>query len=288
MADDAGRVIFRQRSGAAVMIFHFRWWLCLTCLLGLAWAGERVWARQHQARLLAQEYEPPPPGMVLVPGGKFWMGSNDPEAEPDEKPLRRVFVPAFYIDKLEVTNRRYKEWMPDHHYPLGEDDLPVTHVLKRDAEEFCRRAGRRLPTSAEWEKAARGIDGRIYPWGNEFGTDRANINRQSRGNNHTNLCLSPLADSKGKLPGGSFPAGASPYGCQDMAGNVWEWVNDVWLDRNVLGIKRSSEGRGILRGGAYSYSPNQARTSYQGFEALDATCDDVGFRCATDAVPKRK
>src|SRR5262245_57072280 len=100
--------------------------------------------------LVAREYEPPPSGMVLVPAGEFWMRSEEMNADPDEKPRRKVFVPAFYIDKFEVTNRRYKEWVPDHRYPSGEDDLPVTHVLKREAEKFCRRAGSRLPTRADW------------------------------------------------------------------------------------------------------------------------------------------
>lgn len=238
--------------------------------------------------LRTQQYEPPPPGMVFVPAGEFWMGSDDANAEPDEKPLRLVFVPAFYIDQFEVTNRRYKELMPGHRYPPGEDDLPVTHVLKRDAEAFCRRAGRRLPTSAEWEKAARGTDGRVYPWGNDFSAGLANIGRR-RLAGATNLisCDTPLTPSQGKLRGGSFPKGRSPYGCQDMAGNVWEWVSDVWADKDFIG-RGSGEARGILRGGAHSYSPKQARASYQGFEALETTCHDVGFRCATDAVPKRK
>jgi len=227
--------------------------------------------------------------MLLVPAGEFLMGNDDVNAEPDEKPLRKTFVPAFYIDRFEVTNRRYKEFKSDHRYPPGEDDLPVTFVLKRDAEAFCRWAGRRLPTNAEWEKAARGTDGRVYPWGNEFSVERANINRRTSVTaTNAPVCNSPLAISKGKLPGGSFPKGASPYGCEDMAGNVWEWVSDVWMDPAPIGLKSSDDARGIIRGGAYSYSPLQARTSYQAFEALDATCHDVGFRCAMNAVAKRK
>jgi formylglycine-generating enzyme required for sulfatase activity len=260
----------------------------LLCALLLAWGGMHLRDKVHDDSLRLQEYEPPPPDMVFVPAGDFWMGSDDPNAEPDEKPLRKVFVPAFYIDRLEVTNRRYKELMADHRYPAGEDDLPVTHVLKRDAEEFCRRAGRRLPSNAEWEKAARGTDGRVYPWGNEFSADRANINRRvDVGSTNALLCHSPFAASRGKLPGGTFPNGASPYGCQDMAGNVWEWVSDVWIDPVSFG-QQTGQPRGIIRGGAYSYSPRQARASYQGFEALETTCHDVGFRCAIDAVPKRK
>ena len=261
-------------------------WFCATGVL-LAWAGAQSWIKLHQAKLSAKEYEPPPLGMVLVPAGEFWMGSDDPNAEPDERPLRKVFQPAFYIDQFEVTNRRFKEFKKDHRYPAGEDDLPVTFVLKHEAEAFCRWAGRRLPGNAEWEKAARGTDGRVYPWGNEFSTDRANINRRtSAAASNAPVCNSPLASSKGKLPVGSFPKGASPYGCQDMSGNVWEWVSDVWVDKNLFGLPRGGEARGILRGSAYSYSPRQARASYQGFEALGATCQDVGFRCAMNAVAK--
>jgi formylglycine-generating enzyme required for sulfatase activity len=260
----------------------------LLCALLLAWGGMRLRDKVRDHSLRLQAYQPPPPGMVFVPAGDFWMGSEDPNAEPDEKPLRKVFVPAFYIDRLEVTNRRYKELMPDHRYPAGEDELAVTHVLKRDAEEFCRRAGRRLPGNAEWEKAARGTAGRVYPWGNEFSADHANINRRvDVGSTNVLLCRSAFAACRGKLPGGTFPKGASPYGCQDMAGNVWEWVSDVWMDPVLFG-QQTGEPRGIIRGGAYSYSRQQARASYQGFEALETTCHDVGFRCAMDAVPKRK
>ena len=271
------------------------WWIAVLCLLGLAWAGERSWTLLQHARMCAQEYEPPPPGMVLVPAGAFLMGSNDPSADPDESPLRSVFVPAFYIDQFEVTNRRYRDFKKDHRYPAGEDDLPVTFVFKREAEEFCRWAGRRVPTNAEWEKAARGSDGRIYPWGNEFIPDRANINRRgpvlvstSASSSNNPNCNIPTGPSRGKLPGGSFPKGASPYGCQDMVGNVWEWVSDVCVDKNWYGGKLNSDARGILRGGASSYSAKQARASYQGLEALDATCHDVGFRCVLAAIPKKK
>src|ERR1043166_9182846 len=190
-------------------------WLFLLALASGAWAGIEVWKKLEQNRLSSQDYEPPPPGMVFVPAGEFLMGSNDAWADEDEKPLRKVFLPAFYIDRCEVSNRRYKEFKKDHVYPPGEDDLPVTFVLKHEAEEYCRWAGRRLPTNAEWEKAARGTDGRIYPWGNELPTQfHANMKKEVW-NNH--VVLTPV---------GMFEDGKSPYGIYDMAGNVWEWVND--------------------------------------------------------------
>jgi len=267
----------------------------LSILLGsfaticLVLAGAQVGVNVYRTRLYALAYEPPPAGMVFVPAGNFLMGSDDPSAEPDERPLRTVFLPAFYIDRFEVTNRRYKEFKKDHSYPVGEDDLPVTFVHKSEAEAFCRWAGRRLPTNAEWEKAARGPDGRIYPWGNQFRAECANFDRRANFAPIASAdCKSPLAASTGKLTVGSFPKGASPYGCQDMAGNVWEWVSDVWADRTALGLKSTDEPRGILRGGASRYSPRQARASYHGFEAVGATCHDVGFRCAKDAVPRKR
>lgn len=265
-----------------------RWLTAASALLGLAWFGGKVWTNHHRAHLIKQDHEAPPTGMVFVPAGEFWMGSSDPSAEPDERPLRKVFVPAFYIDRFEVTNRRYQELVPSHRFLAGEEDLPVTHVLKREAEEYCRRAGSRLPRNAEWEKAARGVDGRAYPWGNEFDSKRANIDRR-RGGATNSSCRLPSTNSPshGKLVGGSFPTGASPYGCHDMAGNVWEWVSDVWRDPSTFGLMKLGDSRGVIRGGAYSYTAIQARTSYQGFEALDATCHDVGFRCAMDAVPKQ-
>ena len=273
----------------ALKLRRYSAWLSLLCLLSMAWGGVRVWSKLQRDKLCEEEYETLPTGMVFVPAGEFWMGSDDANAEADERPLRKVFLPAFFIDRFEVTNRRYKEFKKTHLYPAGEEDFPVTFVLKRDAEAYCRWAGRRLPTSAEWEKAARGVDGRVFPWGNEFRGGLANINRRS-GDTNGLSCRLPNATSpsKGKLPVGSFPKSVSPYGCHDMAGNVWEWVSDVWPDRDALGMKVSGEAKGILRGGASSYSPAHARTSHQGFEALEATCHDVGFRCSVDAVPAKR
>lgn len=235
----------------------------LLVLTALAYFGG---SRAHRYYLASREYAPAPDGMVLVPAGEFWMGTNDEDADTDERPLRRVFLRSFYIDAHEVTNREYKQVVPTHTYASGHDDYPATHILKHEAEAYARAVGKRLPTNAEWEKAARGTDARRYPWGDDFVPGKSNIGLNEK--------LKPI---------GSFPEGTSPYGCADMAGNAWEWVSDTYRDF-ALSIGAGA-GRGIIRGGAHGYGPYQARTSYLGFESLDTTCNDVGLRCVSDASP---
>ena len=234
----------------------------LALLIAIAYFGGN---RAHRYYLASREYPAAPEGMVLVPAGDFWMGTNDENADADERPLRRVFLRAFYIDAHEVTNREYKQVVPSHTFASGLDDYPATHILIQEAEAYARAVGKRLPTSAEWEKAARGTDARRYPWGDEFIPGKSNIGLSEK--------LRPV---------GSFPEGNSPYGCADMAGNAWEWVMDPHRDRNAFGIA-TGNARGIIRGGAHGYGPYQARTSYLGFESLDTTCNDVGFRCVLEA-----
>jgi formylglycine-generating enzyme required for sulfatase activity len=265
----------RERSILTVIISA----VYLALLVVVVQAG----VRWQQA---VRTYAPPPPGMVYVPAGWFWMGSDDKDSELDERPLRQEFTAAYYIDAHEVTNREFKQFRPAHTYPAGQDELPVTKIFKPDAEAYARSLGKRLPTNAEWEKAARGTDARKYPWGNTFMTNCANLDPNKVAQAFGKVCEFP-SNGRLKLPPGSFPVGASPYGAQDMAGNVWEWVSDNHKDSTWLYILGSQGERGIIRGGAYSYSPKQARTSHQAFEALNSTCNDVGFRCVMDARPAR-
>ena len=181
--------------------------------------------------------------MVYIPAGTFLMGSSsdDPDTYPDEFPQHEVYLDAFWIDRTEVTNAMYAAflnaegnrseggatWLDADDYGVwieessgewspmsGYEDHPVVEVTWYGAKAYCEWAGRRLPTEAEWEKAARGEDGRLYPWGD----DSPNCNLANY-----NLC------GEGTDEVGMKPDGARPYGALDMAGNVWEWVAD-WYD----------------------------------------------------------
>lgn len=224
--------------------------------------------REHRASLEAAEYATPPQDMVLVPAGHFLYGTNDPDAGDDERPQRSIFLPAFYIDTYEVNNAQYQQFDPNHTFPPGEENHPVTGVLLADARAYADSSGKRLPTRAEWEKAARGTDGRDFTWGNEFQYGIANMN------------AGPALTEVGQ-----FPESISPYGAHDMIGNAWEWVDDLYTDGGLLRTGGSSQQREVIKGGAFSYSPYQCRISYNGFEGLGGTCNDVGFRCAKDANP---
>jgi len=190
--------------------------------------------------------------MVLVSAGWFIMGSNKYE---DEKPRRRVYLDGFYIDKYPVTNARYhaagttpkRETKVDYHPVINGYSQPVVGVTWHQAEAYCEKAGKRLPTEAEWEKAARGTDGRKYPWGNYWKADRL-IHNVGSGN----------SGGKTHPVDRSYNTHESPYGAVDMAGNVWEWVNDRYgkdyyrnaPERNPKGPDAGSWR--VLRGGSWS------------------------------------
>ena len=170
---------------------------------------------------------PNPNDMLIISAGEFIMGSDN--RLPDESPQHKVKLHAFYIDRYEVTNIQYKEFTtktkrksPKHFrnrtFPKGKSDHPVTYVTWFDAKAYCAWAGKRLPTEQEWEKAARGKDGYIFPWGNEFQAQNAN----------TPLRWQELKQTGDTTPVGAFELGKSPYGLYDMSGNVWEWVESSY------------------------------------------------------------
>ena len=228
-------------------------------------------------------------GMVLhyVPAGPFYMGSPEGVGEENEHPLHRVSLDAFWIDETEVTNAQYHKCVEsgacevpgaEGYDPLGKRNLPA-EVTWRGAQAYCDWVGGRLPTEAEWEKAARGIDARTYPWGDE----EPDCTRANHDSLREGWCFAGLA------PVGSYPAGASPYGVLDMAGNAGEWVNDwygvdyyaISPGQNPLGPE-SGEYR-VARGNAWYYPAEYIRAAYRDPWSPDDTTVLLGFRCAVDA-----
>jgi formylglycine-generating enzyme required for sulfatase activity len=204
--------------------------------------------------------------MVLVPAGEFLMGSTEYE---DEKPPHRVHLDAYHVDRYEVTNALYRRFMDatGRQAPSYWNDSkwngasqPVVGVSWHDAEAYCRWAGKRLPTEAEWEKAARGTDGRKYPWGDQWDSSKANSFESKLGKT---------------VAVGSYPGGASPYGAHDMAGNVWEWVAD-WYDKDYYrrSPERNPQGpdsghHRVLRGGSWVNIPVDLRTADRDYVTPD-------------------
>jgi formylglycine-generating enzyme required for sulfatase activity len=227
---------------------------------------------------------------VDVPAGPFVAGSN--QGADDERPVRDQPLARFLIDRTEVTQsaylacvgaRRCKRVPERFRRPVGADgQLPVTGVSWFDARDYCHFAGGRLPSELEWEKAARGPDGREYPWGTEVACDRANWgNFGGEG---------PCASQSPGFPVavGRYESGASPYGALDMAGNVWEWVADRYDDEAAFELDARAHPRAnrrVVRGGSccsYFVPPRAANRN-----AWDASYrdQDLGFRCAAKPAP---
>jgi len=224
---------------------------------------------------------------VFVPAGSFMMGSEDGSS--DEQPVHEVTLDAFWIDRTEVTNAQFagcvaagacrppgntSSYTRDQYY--GNDafaDYPVIYVSWNDAGDFCAWAGGRLPSEAEWQVAARGPESRVYPWGN----DAPSCKLLNFGG-----CVGDTSEV------GSYPDGASWVGALDMAGNVWEWVND-WYDSGYYGKSPDANPAGpvsgeyrVLRGGAWNNGDDYARSSNRfNFHPVDRY-DVVGFRCAQE------
>ena len=225
-------------------------------------------------------------GMAYVPAGHFIMGGNFGEF--DEMPRHSVYLDAYYIDKYEVTNGDYGKCVAARvcrpsrvrrSRKFKGAQRPVVAVSWHDAVKYCRWRGKRLPTEAEWEKAARGTDERRWPWGNTF--DRRNVNLRSG-----------VDGFKWTAPVGRFPRGASPYGVHDMAGNAWEWCHDWWAfdyykkspGRNPRGPAFSPRGRRVMRSGTWKYEvPFFTTTTNRSHTFPWKRSSYVGFRCAKSA-----
>ena len=220
--------------------------------------------------------------LLYVPAGEFLMGSadSDSQAISDEKPQHTVYLDAFWIDQTEITNAMYELCVQAGACRQPGDTgyfshsqyrrYPVVDVAWDDAKAYCSWAGRKLPTEAQWEKAARGKDGRSYPWGEGITCDKANY-----GN-----CVGHQVNV------GSYPAGASPNGALDMAGNVFEWVAD-WFNDSYYSVSPPSNPLGpdsgqigALRGGTWGYDANNVRVARRQGTPRDARHDNLGFRCS--------
>jgi formylglycine-generating enzyme required for sulfatase activity len=228
--------------------------------------------------------------MALVPAGEFLMGSN--EGASDERPVHRVFLDAYYIDKFEVTTSRYARFLqatgrkhPDKWSEVNSAfdwARPLIGVDGVVADAFCQWAGKRLPPEAEWEKAARGPDGRKYPWGGEDPSDAfANYDWDSRRTWRGYSTLTPV---------GSYEIGKSPYWVYDSGGNVWEWVAD-WYNPNTYQSNHERNPKGptsgifkVTRGGSWADKAYSLRTSNRRGIPPSDRYRDLGFRCAKDAT----
>jgi len=257
--------------------------------------------------------------MVFVPAGEFLMGSaeSDLAANDDEKPQHTVYLDEFWIDKTEITTAQYQQCIEagictaprstgvDFQQcvdagicpPLKTEEgvslenlFPVVGATWDQANAYCHWVGARLPTEAEWEKAARGTDGRIYPWGNVFDGTRVNFCDRN--------CVADNRDFayddgfRYVAPTGNFPAGASPYGALDMSGNVWEWTAD-WYDANAYSTSAYKNPTGpeiglqrVIRGGSWSYPSKSLRVARRHREVPTTSHENSGFRCVMSEVAR--
>ena len=247
----------------------------------------------------------PPAGMVFIPAGPFVRGTSaqqtaelaaryhvDPSLFLDtHRTQEKANLAAFYIDRYEVTNREYKRFLeatghpaPEPYvkfsliwtngtYPEGQEDFPVVGTALEDAEAYARWVGKRLPTEDEWEKAARGTDGRFYPWGNQWSPHACAGDTAKR-----------EGDSFGPAPVGSFPRDVSPYGVFDMGGNVAEWT------ATVGGVEKHWPNFEIIKGGSFAFSEPYSflAAGRLAVPVINGSVGYIGFRCAMDAPADAK
>ncbi len=260
--------------------------------------------------------------MVLIPAGEFLMGSPSGEGENDEHPVHRVYVDAFYIDMYDVTNAQFKRfadatayvtdaekqgwakawnekdwsnvkganWRHPHGAKSGIDQImnhPVVQVSWNDAVAYAQWARKRLPTEAEWEKAARDTDDRKYPWGNtkpnggrcNFADSNADFNWSDKSSDDGYQYTSPV---------GKYEDGKSSFGVYDMAGNVWQWCSD-WYNEGYYSDSPARDPKGptggeyhVFRGGSWSDKAEDLRAANRNGDDPSFRCDNLGFRCAQD------
>ena len=242
-----------------------------------------------------------PDGMVRIAAGSFTMGSDKEDMEgvtaefgltkplyADEHPAHTVTLPTYFMDHIEVTNDAYAafinstgarppgQWV-NGQPPEGRGRYPASGMNWYDADRYCQWDGKRLPTEAEWEKAARGPEGFQFPWGNEFDEKKANTGGSGLGD---------LA------PGGSFPESRSPYGVDDMAGNLWEWTADWYQPYPGSNYQSDAFGQKykVLRGGSWGGAGHYAlsyfyRSSHRLNSEPEFGFPDAGFRCVKSAAP---
>jgi len=228
------------------------------------------------------------PDMVRIPAGEFYMGENKYYEwvfmlayNIYDGPEHIVYLDEYYIDKYEVTNEQYAKFIKEtgRRIPISWFDSrfnqpkqPVVGIMWEDAVAYAKWVGKRLPTEAEWEKAARGTDRRLWPWGSEiFDAERCNV---------WEIKLLKT------VPVGTYEKGKSPYGCYDMAGNAWEWCAD-WYDQNYYYYSPKNNPKGpeygqqkVIRGGSWHYFGHFARCAARYRVPSFAQLTQIGFRCA--------
>ncbi len=228
--------------------------------------------------------------MILIPSGAFQMGSDEASAPPNERPVTPITLSRYYLSRHPITNAQYEVFDPAHvrKRAAGAGERhPVVYVSSAEAMKFCQwlssreRRRFRLPTEAEWEYAARGTDGRKYPWGNQEGRgDLANF-----ADRNTVFAWSDREIDDGfaeSSPVGAFPIGVSPFGIEDMAGNVWEWCLDFY--ETYRGTPKTNPrgalngAKRVYRGGSWKSRFHSLRTTTRGSNVPSFSCNDLGFR----------